>query len=104
MNFRTKLEGRENKWLKIHFMDGSSFTGVLRHVGVDFIEIECYDGDPMNKSSDAFHFSYSRHLVPLPLVKFITVEANYFVEAERKRLEYIASKSKVFEFPETEGV
>ena len=108
MNFKTRLEGKEGKWIRVHFMDTSFFTGILKHVGIDFIEVECYeksqiqvfnpmkirtDFDKLDKQQEVDQSMCESHLIPLGLIKFITVEANGFIDAERKRLEYIASKT-----------
>lgn len=92
MNLKTRLENKENKWIRVHFMDSTYFTGVLRHIGADFLELECYGRDetPHGEGSG----SYTQHLIPLSLIKFITVEANSFLDAERKRLEYIARNTR----------
>ncbi len=61
-------------------------TGRLQHVGSDFIQLECYGRDDANPNDQN---SYTQHLIPLSLVKLITTEATSFVEAERRRLEYM---------------
>ncbi len=86
MNLRAKLESKEGQWVKIYFPDGTSLTGYLRHVGVDFVQIETYGRDELNHD-------YAQHVIPMSFVKFITIEASSFIEAERKRLEYISRKS-----------
>lgn len=93
MNLKTKLESKEGKWIRVHFPDSSFLTGRLQHVGADFIQLECYGRDDANPTDSN---SYSQHLIPLPLVKLITVEASSFVEAERRRLEYITKNTSSF--------
>lgn len=90
MNLKTKLESKEGKWVRIHFPDSSFLTGRLITIGSDFIQLECFGRDDANNSDPN---SYTQHLIPLNLVKLITVEASSFLEAERRRLEYIAKKS-----------
>ncbi len=88
MNIRTKLESKEGQWIRVHFPDSSYITGRLSSVGSDYLQLECFGRDEANKNDCT---AYSQHLIPIPLVKFITLEAPSFVEAERKRLEYINS-------------
>jgi hypothetical protein len=90
MNLKTKLESKEGKWIRVHFPDSSFLTGRLIHIGSDFVQIECYGRDDANPSDPN---SYTQHLVPLSLVKLITIEATSFVDAERRRLEYITKNS-----------
>lgn len=90
MNIKTKLESKEGKWVRIHFPDSSFLTGRLMHTGSDFIQIECYGRDDANPNDPN---SYTQHLIPLALVKLITIEATSFVDAERRRLEYITKNS-----------
>lgn len=86
MHLKMRLEGLcdSRSWTKLHFADGTSLTGRVLRVGQDYIELECYgDADrPGNRD-------YAKHLVPLQLVKFITVESTHFAEAERRRLNYL---------------
>jgi len=100
-NLRTKLESKEKKWISVLLLDSTELTGLLKRVGADFIELECY-GSPLASEYEDVEdeTGYSEHLIPLSLVKVITTEAN-FVEAERKRLEYISHKSQI---SETTGV
>lgn len=114
MNFKTKLENKEGSWVRVHFMDSSYFTGVLRQVGIDFIELECFGEDapsnPMLKQQALIHslpdshssrsadsHSYTKHVIPVPLIKFVTVEASTFISEEKKRLEHIAQRAYVGE-------
>ncbi|MDJ0625469.1 MAG: hypothetical protein QNJ31_03785 [Candidatus Caenarcaniphilales bacterium] len=90
MNIRTKLESKEGKWVRVHFPDSSFLTGRLLAVGSDFVQLECFGKDDASNSESN---SYTQHLIPLNLVKLITIEASSFLEAERRRLEYIARKS-----------
>jgi hypothetical protein len=86
MNLKTKLESKEGKWVRVHFPDSSYLTGKLQMVGSDFIQLECYGKD---EASNNENNSYTQHVIPLHLVKLITVEASSFIEAERRRLEFI---------------
>jgi hypothetical protein len=54
-------------------------------IGHDYVEMESY-GD-MDKP---FKNDYSKHLIPLNLVKFITIESSSFAEAERRRLDFLS--------------
>ena len=103
MNLKTKLEGKESHWIRIHFPDTSFLTGRLQHVGSDFIQIECYGRDDANPQDQS---SYTQHLIPTGLIKMITIEATSFVEAERRRLEYIAQNASGShdEWPEMENL
>jgi hypothetical protein len=53
--------------------------------GHDYVEMETY-GD-IDKRATA---EYSKHLIPLNLIKYLTIESTTFAEAERKRLDYLA--------------
>ncbi len=88
MNLKLRLErlcdGRS--WARLHFADGTTLTGRVLRIGHDYVEIESY-GD----SDKPYERDYSKHLVPLNLVKFITIESSTFAEAERRRLNYLSS-------------
>ena len=71
MNLKTKLEGKEGQWIRIHFPDTTFLTGRLQHVGSDFIQIECYGRDDANPQDQS---SYTQHLIPTGLIKMITIE------------------------------
>ncbi len=107
MNFKMKLESKEGKWIRIHFIDSSYFTGVLRHIGNDFLELECYgreDSGLININDQGG--GHTQHVIPFSMIKYITVEANVFIEAERKRLEYIAGNTTLSQscrFPDIEN-
>jgi hypothetical protein len=94
MNLRTKLESKEGQWIRIHFADGTQMTGRLQVVGNDFIQVECFSKDEKFQIDTTF---YAQHLVPLHLVKFLTIESSQFIEAERMRLEFIAKNTRVIE-------
>jgi hypothetical protein len=92
MNLKTRLETKEGKWVRVYFPDSSYITGRLLHVGSDFVQLECYGKDePVPSDTQA----YTQHLIPMHFVKLITVEASSFVEAERRRLEYITKTSNL---------
>lgn len=88
VNLKLRLErlcdGRS--WVRLHFADGTNLTGRVLRVGHDYIEIESY-GDPDKLGS---RNEYAKHLIPLNLVKYITVESSSFAELERRRLDYVA--------------
>lgn len=87
MNLKMRLErlADTRSWARLHFADGTSLTGRVLRIGHDYVEIECYgDADQPAKRD------YSKHLVPLHLVKFITVDSTSFAEAERLRLNYLS--------------
>ncbi len=90
MNLKTKLESKEAKWVRVHFPDSSFLTGRLQLVGSDFIQLECYGRDDAAPNDPN---SYTQHLIPLTLVKLVTIEATSFIEAERRRLEYITQNA-----------
>ncbi|MBX9695954.1 MAG: hypothetical protein K2Z81_26445 [Cyanobacteria bacterium] len=87
MNLKLRLErlcdGRS--WTRLHFADGTTLTGRVLRIGHDYVEIESY-GD----SDKPYDSEYSKHLVPLNLVKFITIESSTFADAERRRLTYLS--------------
>jgi len=87
MNLKLRLEklcdGRS--WTRLHFADGTTLTGRVLRIGHDYVEIESF-GD----SDKPYRAEYSKHLVPLNLVKFITIESSSFAEAERRRLSYLS--------------
>ena len=101
MNLKTKLEGRENAWLRVFFVDGTSFTGILRQVGADYLELECFSplevpviqqGRQLRIREGQIASGQAQralHLLPLNLIKYFTVESEQFVEAERSRLEHL---------------
>lgn len=108
MNLRTKLQSRENNWIRVYFMDTSELTGVLRFVGEDFIELESYGYDfPIvidnfvdddledNLPSDSSLTNKAQHLIPINLIKLFTIDTDNFVEEERKRLEYVSKHQSV---------
>jgi hypothetical protein len=45
---------------------------------------------------------YSKHLVPLNLVKMITIESSSFADAERQRLTYLAQVESAPQYPDFE--
>lgn len=92
MNLKLRLEklcdGRQ--WAKLHFNDGTSLTGRMLRLGHDYLEIESYGED--DKPADR---NYSKHLVPLHLIKFLTVESSSFAELERRRLQFLSQMDSV---------
>lgn len=87
MNLKLRLEKLcdSRSWARLHFSDGTTLTGRVLRIGHDYVEIESYgEGDK------PFNSEYSKNLVPLQLVKFVTIESNSFAEAERRRLDYLA--------------
>ncbi len=87
MNLKMRLERLcdAKSWARLHFADGTSLTGRVLRVGHDYVEIECYGQRDRPKSRD-----YAKHLIPLQLVKFITVDSTSFAEAERERLDFLS--------------
>ena len=89
VNLKLRLERLcdTRSWVKLHFADGTILTGRVLRVGHDYVEMESYgDGD------QPYRYEYSKHLVPLNLVKYITIESSTFSEAERRRLAYLAEQ------------
>lgn len=87
MNLKMRLERLcdTRSWAKLVFADGTNLVGRVLRVGLDYVELETYgDGDRPNSRD------FAKHLVPLPLVKFITVDSTAFADAERARLNYIS--------------
>src|SRR4051812_11928869 len=87
MNLKMRLErlcdGRS--WARLHFADGTSLLGRLLRLGHDYIELETYGDSDKPTARD-----YSKHLIPLGIIKFVTIESSGFAEAERKRLGYVS--------------
>lgn len=73
-------------WARLHFADGTALTGRLLRLGHDYVELECYGEDDQPGERD-----YAKHLIPLGLLKYITVDSSIFADAERRRLNYLAS-------------
>ncbi len=93
MNLKLHLERLcdNRSWVRLHFSDGTTLTGRVLRLGHDYLEIESY-GDfdkPTGSGRD-----YSKHLVPLALVKLITIESSSFADAERQRLSYVAQQTE----------
>jgi hypothetical protein len=101
MHLKMRLEGLcdSRGWARLHFSDGTSLTGRVLRVGQDYVEVECYGETDHPGSRD-----YAKHLVPLHLVKFITVESTAFAEAERRRLNFLSEVESTREaYPEMES-
>jgi hypothetical protein len=81
MNIKAKLEDKAGRWIRVHFSDNTHITGLLAEVGEDFVTLECYGQDQKP--------AHSQHLIPIHLIKFVTLQAGSFVDAERRRLEYL---------------
>jgi hypothetical protein len=86
MNLKIRLERLcdQKQWARLHFTDGTSLTGRMLRLGHDYVEVESYGED--DKPNDR---NYAKHLVPIPIVKFITVESSAFAEMERRRLSFL---------------
>jgi hypothetical protein len=100
MNLKLRLERLCDcrSWARLHFADGTALTGRVLRVGHDYLEMESYgEGDkPLNRD-------YAKHLIPLSLVKFLTIESPAFAESERNRLNYLSQmESNVESTPELE--
>lgn len=87
MNMKLRLEKLcdTRAWARLHFSDGTTLTGRVLRIGHDYVEIESY-----GESDKPYYNEHSKHLVPLNLVKFITIESSSFAEAERRRLDYLS--------------
>jgi hypothetical protein len=101
MNLKMRLERlcESRSWARLHFADGTAVTGRVIRVGHDYLEIESY-GDPEHPA----HREYAKYLIPLGLVKYLTIESNLFAEAERHRLTYLSESEGIAEesLPELE--
>jgi hypothetical protein len=97
MNLKLRLERLcDNRaWVRLHFADGTTIMGRVLRIGHDYLELESYGDNDKPGSRD-----YSKHLVPLNLVKFITIESTSFAEAERNRLNYVSQLESSEEMPE----
>ena len=87
MNLKLRLERlcEQRQWARLHFTDGSSLTGRMLRLGHDYVELESYGDD--DKPGER---NYSKHLVPIQLLKMVTVESSSFAEMERRRLAFMA--------------
>jgi len=100
LNVKLRLERLcdSRAWVRLHFSDGTTLIGRVLRLGHDYLEMESY-GD-FDKPSGR---DYSKHLVPLNLVKMITIESSAFAEAERQRLSYMSqAESGQESYPEIE--
>ena len=100
MNLKMRLERLcdSKQWARMYFADGTSITGRLLRLGHDYVELESY-GD-FNRGNP---HEYAKHLIPLALLKYITIESSQFADAERQRLQYLSKlESAVDELPEME--
>src|SRR5215472_6965794 len=100
MNLKLRLERLcDNKsWVRLHFADNTNLTGRVLRIGHDYVEMESY-----GESDKPYARDYSKHLIPLNLVKFITFESSSFAEAERNRLNYMSQMETAHEsLPELE--
>jgi hypothetical protein len=102
MNLKLRLEklADSRSWVRLHFADGTTVIGRVLRIGHDYIELESYGETDRPSSRD-----YSKHLIPMNLVKMLTIESPQFAEAERRRLDYLATMESADreEFPELEG-
>lgn len=87
MNLRLRLEKLcdSRSWARLAFADGTFLVGRLMRIGQDYVELESFGDSEKRAGSD-----YSRHLIPLGLIKFVTVESSVFAEHERRRLTYLS--------------
>jgi hypothetical protein len=100
MNLKLRLERLcdSRSWVRLHFSDGTTLTGRVLRLGHDYLEMESYGDFDKPTGRD-----YSKHLVPLSLVKLITIESSAFAEAERQRLSYASQvESGQESYPEIE--
>jgi len=87
MNLKLRLERLcdSRSWVRLHFSDGTTLIGRVLRLGHDYLEMESYGDYDKPQSRE-----YAKHLVPLALVKLITIESSSFAEAERQRLNFMA--------------
>ena len=87
MNLKLRLESlcEAKAWARLHFADGTTLTGRVLSVGSDYLEMESYAELEREGVRD-----YAKHLIPLSLLKFITIDSAIFAEAERHRLTYLS--------------
>lgn len=99
MNLKLRLERlcEQRQWARLHFTDGTHLTGRMLRLGHDYVEMESYGDD--DKPGDR---NYSKHIVPIPLLKMITVESSSFAEMERRRLSFLAQMESQESAPEFE--
>ncbi|OPZ86292.1 MAG: hypothetical protein BWY75_02192 [bacterium ADurb.Bin425] len=101
MNLRLRLEKLcdSRGWTRLGFADGTAIIGRLLRIGQDYVELETY-GDP--DKGGVSESEYSRHLIPLGLIKIVTVESPIFAECERRRLNYLSRLDSNQDAPEME--
>lgn len=89
MNLKIRLERLcdQKHWARLHFTDGSSLTGRMLRLGHDYVEMESYGEDDTPGERN-----YSKHIVPLQILKLITVESSAFAEMERRRLSFMVAE------------
>lgn len=89
MNLKIRLERlcEQKHWARLHFSDGTALTGRMLRLGHDYVEVESYGEDDTPGDRN-----YAKHLVPLVLLKFVTVESSAFAEMERRRLSFLVHK------------
>ncbi len=99
MNLKLRLERLcdNRSWVRLHFQDGTTLTGRVLRLGHDYVEMESYGDFDKPNARD-----YSKHLVPLNLVKMITIESSSFADAERQRLTYLAQVESAPQYPDLE--
>ncbi len=100
MNLKLRLERLcdNRSWVRLHFSDGTTLTGRVLRLGHDYVEMESYGDFDKPNGRD-----YSKHLVPLNLVKLITIESSSFADAERQRLNFMSQAESAQEsYPEIE--
>ncbi len=87
MNLKLRLEKLcdTRSWVRLHFMDGTSLIGRVLRIGHDYVEIESYGEADRHGIPE-----YSKHLIPLGLCKYLTIDSAHFAEAERRRLDYVS--------------
>ena len=87
MNLKMRLERMcdTKSWGRLHFSDGTSLTGRLLRLGHDYVELESYGESDKPESRN-----FAKHLIPLGLLKYITVESSVFAETERERLKFMS--------------
>lgn len=84
MNLRLRLEKLcdTRAWVRLAFADGTYLFGRALRIGQDYLELEAF--------GEGKQVEYCKHLIPLGLIKMITVESPQFSEEEKRRLSYVS--------------
>lgn len=87
MNLKLRLERLcdSRAWVQFNFADGTTILGRILRIGQDYAEIESYGEADRSGIPE-----YCKHVVPLNLIKYLTIESPRFADAERRRLDYLS--------------